>query len=69
MPIATLKTVSEKFGISLDAPVHYSFKAKQGIIEIRLTASDKEIELANVNDTGEDFLTKEELHYYLNLKD
>lgn len=31
-------------------------------------ATDEEVETASLQDLGEDFLTKEELNYYLNLK-
>jgi hypothetical protein len=37
--------------------------------EAELEASEHEVELSSVYDTSEDFLSKEELNYYLNLKD
>jgi len=69
MPVITLKQATEKLGISLDDPVFYSIQGQKGIIEVDLNASDHEIELSAVHDSSEDFLTEEELNYYLNLED
>ena len=69
MPIATLRKVTEKWGISLEDSVIYRVKGNKGIIEVDLKASDKEIELASITDTSEDYLSKEELDYYLKLED
>ena len=47
----------------------YYSKGDKGIIVLRPVASDCEIELSAVNDTSEDFISEDELHYYLDLSD
>jgi len=37
--------------------------------ETDIEASEHEVELSAINDISEDFLSKEELYYYLNLKE
>lgn len=69
MPVATLRKITEKWGVSLEDSVQYQIKGNKGIIEIELKASEKEIELAGVQDTSEDFLSDEELNYYLKLEE
>ena len=69
MVVATLKKATEELGLSPDDPVKYYIKGDKGIIEVSLAASDREIELSAVNDTSEDFLSEDELRYYLNLED
>ena len=69
MAVATLKKAAEELGLSPDDRVKYYIKGDKGIIEVSLVASDREIELSAVNDTSEDFLSEDELRYYLNLKD
>ncbi|MFQ5677641.1 MAG: hypothetical protein ACE5G1_17260 [bacterium] len=69
MPVATLRKITEKWGVSLEDSVRYQIKGNKGIIEIDLKASEKEIELAGVKDTSEDFLSEEELNYYLKLEE
>ncbi|MFH1941777.1 MAG: hypothetical protein ABIL68_06695 [bacterium] len=69
MTIATLRKASEKLGVSPDDPVHFYVKGNKGIIEVNLGASDREIELSALGDTSEDFLSEEELDYYLNLEE
>ena len=69
MTVSTLKKATEELGIAPDDPVHFYVKGNKGIIEVNLVASDREIELSSLNDTSEDFLSEEELAYYLNLED
>ena len=69
MPFASLRKVTEKWGISLEDFVQYRIKGNKGIIEVDLKASDKDIELAAVHDTSEDFLSEEELNYYMKLEE
>ncbi len=69
MPFASLRDVTEKWGISLEDSVQYKVKGNKGIIEVDLKASDKDIELAAVNDTSEEFLSDEELNYYMKLQE
>ena len=69
MPVTTLKHVTEKLGISGDTKVRYYVRAGKAIIEVALNASDRDIELASVQDVSEEFLTEEELRYYLNLEE
>ncbi len=45
------------------------FKVVVTFRKTNFDASDHEIESASVNDISEDFLTKEDVNYYLNLKD
>ncbi len=44
------------------------FKVIVTFDETEAEASESELELSAIHDTSEDFLTKEELKYYLNLK-
>lgn len=37
--------------------------------DIKIEATDREIETSSVNDVSEDFLSEEELNYYLNLEE
>lgn len=67
MPFATLKNIVDEFGISLEDKVYYYVREKKGVIEIELDATDQDIEQAAVHDSEDDYLTKEELDYYLNL--
>ena len=46
---------------------HFSVTVTFG--ETKPEASEREIELSAIIDTSEDFLSKEELNYYINLKD
>ena len=69
MTLATLKEVTEELGLSPDDPVHFYRKGNKGIIEVTLAPSDREIELSALNDASEDFLSVEELDYYLKLED
>lgn len=45
------------------------FKVIASFEETEPEASERDVELSTVNDTSEDFLSDEELKYYLNLKD
>ncbi|MBI4640753.1 MAG: hypothetical protein HY731_08670 [Candidatus Tectomicrobia bacterium] len=45
------------------------FKVIVTFEETDFEASENEIELSSINDVSEDFLSEEELNYYLNLKD
>lgn len=47
---------------------HANFKVVVTFEETDFEASEHEIEMSNINDVSEDFLSKEELKYYLNLK-
>ena len=49
MAVATLRKITEKWGVSLEDLVQYRIKGNRGIIEVDLNASDKEIEIAAVN--------------------
>jgi hypothetical protein len=69
MPFASLRKIAEKWGVSLEDSVKYKIEGNKGIIEVDLKASDREIELAAINDTSEDFLSEEELNYYMKLKE
>lgn len=69
MPFASLKKLTEKWGISLEDSVKYKIRGNKGIIEVDLKASDKDIELAEALDTPEDFLSEEELNYYMKLEE
>ena len=53
--------------ISQKKNVH--FKVIASFEETEPEASEREIELSAMNDASEDFLSEEELKYYLNLKD
>jgi len=67
MPVTTLKNAAKELGVSLDDTVYYYIKDNKGIIEINLAASDTDIEQSAVNDVFEDYLTQDELDYYLSL--
>lgn len=54
----------EKFAYKKDA----YFKVVVTFEKPESEASEHEIELSNINDVSEDFLSEEELNYYLNLK-
>ena len=69
MAVNTLKKATEDLGISFDDVVNYYIKENKGIIEVNLTATDNDIEQSTLNDASEDFLSKEELNYYLTLKE
>ena len=69
MPLATLKKATEELGISFDDTVYYYIQDNKGIIEISLTASDRDVEHSSVHDVSQDYLTQDELDYYLNLDD
>lgn len=69
MTISTLKKATEDLGISSDDIVNYYIIENKGIIEINLTAKNKDIEQSAVHDVSVDYLTKDELDYYLNLED
>ncbi len=45
------------------------FKVIATFEKTNLEASEREIELSAINDTSEDFLSNEELDYYLKLKE
>ncbi len=45
------------------------FKVIVTFEETSLEASEREIELSAIKDTSEDFLSEEEVNYYLNLKE
>jgi hypothetical protein len=69
MAVNTLKKATEDLGVSFDDVVNYYIKENKGIIEVNLTATDNDIEQSTVNDASEDFLSEEELNYYLRLKE
>lgn len=45
------------------------FKVIVTFEETELEASEHEVELSAINDASKDFLSEEELNYYLNLKE
>jgi len=45
------------------------FKVIVTLEETKVEASEQEIELSAINDVSEDFLSEEELNYYLNLEE
>ena len=47
---------------------HVNFKVVVTFEETDLEASEHEIEISNINDVSEDFLSEKELNYYLNLE-
>ena len=47
---------------------HVNFKVVVTFEKTDLEASEYEIEKSNINDVSEDFLSEEELNYYLNLE-
>lgn len=47
---------------------HVNFKVVVTFEETDLEASEHEIEMSNINDISEDFLSEKELNYYLNLE-
>ena len=47
---------------------HASFKVVVTFERTDLEASEYELEKSNINDVSEDFLSEEELNYYLNLE-
>lgn len=69
MRTTTLKEVTKKLGISLKDTVQYIVEGDKGIIIVNLDASDSEIELSAISDQSEDFISQEELDYYLKLED
>ena len=69
MTTSTLKEATEDLGISFEDVVTYYVKNNKGIIEVNLTAKDSDIEQSAVHDISEEYLSKEELDYYLNLEE
>lgn len=69
MTQSTLKKATEDLGISFDDIVTYYIRENKGIIEVNLTATEADIERSTVNDLSEEFLSEDELHYYLSLED
>ena len=69
MTVSTLKQATEDLGISNNDLVNYYVKENKGIIEVNLSATDRDIELSAVQDTSGDFLSEDELNYYLRLED
>ena len=69
MTTSTLKEATEDLGISFEDVVTYYIKNNKGIIEVNLTAKDSDIEQSAVHDVSEEYLSKEELDYYLNLEE
>lgn len=47
---------------------HINFKVVVTFEETDLEASEHEIEISNIKDVSKDFLSEEEMNYYLNLK-
>lgn len=69
MTVSTLKQATEDLGISINDIVNYYIKENKGIIEVNLSATDRDIELSAIHDTSGDFLSEDELDYYLQLED
>ena len=69
MTVNTSKKATEDLGISFDDMVEYYVKNNKGIIEVNLTAKDSEIEQSAVKDISEEYLSEEDLDYYLNLEE
>ena len=69
MTTSTLKEATEDLGISFEDVVTYYIKNNKGIIEVNLTAKESDIEQSAVHDVSEEYLSKEELDYYLNLEE
>ena len=69
MTVTTLKKATEELGILPDDEVSFYVKGNKGIIEVSLAASDRDIERSAVNDVSADYISEDDLNYYLNLDD
>ena len=69
MAVATLQEATKKLGLSPNDMVQFYRKGTKMVIELDTTATEKDITHASLNDHSEDFLTDEELKYYLNLEE
>ena len=65
----TLKKAVEELGLSPDDPVSLHVEGGKGVIEVSLSASDRDMEIASVCDVSEDYLTYDEIQYYMSLNE
>ena len=69
MKQTTLKKAVEELGLTPDDPVNLHIEGGKGVIEVILSASDQDMEIASVRDFSEDYLTDDEIKYYMNLNE